>query len=180
MGCCTPIQGRPRLIYLGKLIAWDGSLAGFQFGRGGPGGWWILDEPELHLAEDIVVPDLAGWRRDRMPEYPNAAFFTLPPDWVCEVLSPSTRRIDLHGKRPIYARGSRPPMARRRLAAWSGARNATYRTYRWVAHAGATSSFSWLGRTQTRGFKGARTVGGDDVTGECEEPRQVRSQNELA
>ena len=76
----------------------------FQFGRGGPGGWWILDEPELHLAEDIVVPDLAGWRRDRMPKYPNAAFFTLPPDWVCEVLSPSTRRIDLHGKRPIYAR----------------------------------------------------------------------------
>ncbi len=76
----------------------------FQFGRGGPGGWWILDEPELHLAEDIVVPDLAGWRRERMPEYPDAAFFTLPPDWVCEVLSPSTRRIDLHGKRPIYAR----------------------------------------------------------------------------
>ena len=76
----------------------------FQFGRGGPGGWWILDEPELHLGEDIVVPDLAGWRRERLPEYPDAAFFTLPPDWVCEVLSPSTRRIDLHGKRPIYAR----------------------------------------------------------------------------
>lgn len=76
----------------------------FQFGRGGPGGWWILDEPELHFGEDIVVPDLAGWRRERMREYPDAAFFTLAPDWVCEVLSPSTRRIDLHGKRPIYAR----------------------------------------------------------------------------
>ena len=71
---------------------------------GGPGGWWILDEPELHLGEDIVVPDLAGWRRERMPELPDAAYFTLAPDWVCEVLSPSTRRLDLQGKRPIYAR----------------------------------------------------------------------------
>ena len=71
---------------------------------GGPGGWWILDEPELHLGEDIVVPDLAGWRRERMPELPDAAYFTLAPDWVCEVLSPSTRRLDLQGKRPIHAR----------------------------------------------------------------------------
>ena len=78
--------------------------APFQFGRGGPGGWWIIDEPELHLGEDILVPDLAGWRRERMPAYPDVAYFTLPPDWVCEVLSASTRRIDLHGKRPIYAR----------------------------------------------------------------------------
>ena len=70
----------------------------------GPGGWWIIDEPELHLGEDILVPDLAGWRRERMPEYPDTAYFTLAPDWVCEVLSPSTRRLDLHGKRPIYAR----------------------------------------------------------------------------
>ena len=72
--------------------------------RGGPGGWWILDEPELHLGEDILVPDLAGWRRERMPELPDAAYFTLAPDWVCEVLSASTRRLDLHGKRPVYAR----------------------------------------------------------------------------
>ena len=79
-------------------------IAPFQFGRGGPGGWWIIDEPELHLGEDILVPDLAGWRRERMPAYPDVAYFTLPPDWVCEVLSASTRRIDLHGKRPIYAR----------------------------------------------------------------------------
>jgi len=76
----------------------------FQFGRGGPGGWWILDEPELHLGDDIVVPDLAGWRRERMTELPDTAHFTLAPDWVCEVLSPSTRRLDLHGKRPVYAR----------------------------------------------------------------------------
>ena len=76
----------------------------FQFGRGGPGGWWILDEPELHLGEEVLVPDLAGWRRERMPEYPDTKYFTLAPDWVCEVLSASTRRLDLHEKRPTYAR----------------------------------------------------------------------------
>jgi len=76
----------------------------FDLGRGGPGGWWIIDEPELHLDEDIVVPDLAGWRRETMPEYPDTAFFDIAPDWVCEILSPSTRRIDLGGKRDIYAR----------------------------------------------------------------------------
>lgn len=71
---------------------------------GGPGGWWILDEPELHLGEDILVPDLAGWRRERMPEYPDGAYFTLAPDWVCEILSPSTRKLDRYEKRAIYAR----------------------------------------------------------------------------
>jgi Uma2 family endonuclease len=60
----------------------------FDQGRGGPGGWWILDEPELHLGEDVLVPDLAGWRRERMPDIPDTAFFALAPDWVCEVLSP--------------------------------------------------------------------------------------------
>ena len=76
----------------------------FQSGRGGPGGWWIIDEPEIHFGEDIVVPDLAGWRRERMPDFPDTAFVTLAPDWVCEVLSPSTRDLDRHGKRPVYAR----------------------------------------------------------------------------
>ena len=78
----------------------------FQFGRGGPGGWWIIDEPELHFGEDILVPDLAGWRRERMPDFPDAAYCTLAPDWACEMLSPSTRRLDLLGKRPVYARES--------------------------------------------------------------------------
>ena len=83
-----------------------GTELGGAFGRsrGGPGGWWIIDEPELHLGEDILVPDLAGWRRERMPVYPDTAYVTLAPDWVCEVLSASTRRLDLHGKRPVYAR----------------------------------------------------------------------------
>ena len=76
----------------------------FHRGRGGPGGWWILDEPELHLSEDILVPDLAGWRRERMPELPDTAYFTLVPDWTCEILSASTRKVDLLRKRPIYAR----------------------------------------------------------------------------
>ncbi len=76
----------------------------FHRGKGGPGGWVILDEPELHLGADVLVPDLAGWTRTRMPELPMAAFFTLAPDWVCEVLSPSTARIDRVRKSRIYAR----------------------------------------------------------------------------
>ena len=76
----------------------------FDNDPGGPGGWWIVDEPELHFDEDILVPDLAGWRRERMPKLPDTAYITLAPDWVCEVLSPSTRKLDLYGKRPVYAR----------------------------------------------------------------------------
>lgn len=75
-------------------------------GPGGPGGWWILDEPELHLGEDVLVPDLAGWRHERMPAIPNEAHFTLAPDWICEVVSPSTGRLDRMTKMPIYARES--------------------------------------------------------------------------
>ena len=66
----------------------------YDQGRGGPGGWWILDEPEMHLGPHILVPDLAGWRRERMPALPDEAYFALAPDWVCEVLSPGTARID--------------------------------------------------------------------------------------
>jgi Uma2 family endonuclease len=76
----------------------------FHLGRGGPGGWWIIVEPELHLGDDILVPDLAGWCRGRMQRYPESAYFTLVPDWVCEILSPSTRKLDLEAKRPLYAR----------------------------------------------------------------------------
>ncbi len=75
----------------------------YDFGEDGPGGWWILDEPELHLDAHVLVPDLAGWRRERMPQLPDAAWFELPPDWVCEVLSPSTARVDRVQKMPVYA-----------------------------------------------------------------------------
>ncbi|MGE0826200.1 MAG: Uma2 family endonuclease [Candidatus Binatia bacterium] len=73
-------------------------------GPGGPGGWQILFEPEFHLGADILVPDLAGWRRERMPILHDVPYFELAPDWVCEVVSPSTGRIDRVRKMPIYAR----------------------------------------------------------------------------
>jgi Uma2 family endonuclease len=76
----------------------------FQRGRGGPGGWWILAEPELQLEpKEPVVPDLAGWRVERMPELPRAAYFEIVPDWVCEILSPSTAQLDRDVKLPYYA-----------------------------------------------------------------------------
>jgi Uma2 family endonuclease len=77
----------------------------FSRGRGGPGGWWILFEPELHLGPDILVPDLAGWRRERLPKIEDTPpYFTIAPDWVCEVLSPSTQRLDRIKKLRSYAR----------------------------------------------------------------------------
>jgi hypothetical protein len=75
----------------------------FDRGRGGPGGWLFLAEPELHLGPHVVVPDIAGWRRERLPRLPDTAFIETAPDWVCEVLSPSTARIDRTDKLAIYA-----------------------------------------------------------------------------
>ncbi len=63
----------------------------FDWGSSGPGGWWILDGPELHLGGDVIVPDIAGWRRERMPALPDSAWFELAPDWACELLSPPPR-----------------------------------------------------------------------------------------
>ena len=76
----------------------------FHRARGGPGGWIVLDKPELHLVSDVLVPDIAGWLRSRLPAVPRNAFFELAPDWVCEVLSPGTMRVDREYKLPIYAR----------------------------------------------------------------------------
>jgi len=82
-----------------------GSLGdAFDWGSGGPGGWWIIDEPELHPGSDVIVPDLAGWHRERMPELPETAWFEIAPDWACEILSPSTAGTDRALKMPIYAR----------------------------------------------------------------------------
>ena len=98
-------QPRPAMRHALASSFLGGELVGpFGRGRGGPGGWWIVFEPELHLGADIVVPDLAGWRRGTMPDYPDAAYCETAPDWACEVLSPSTRRIDRNEKRAIYAR----------------------------------------------------------------------------
>lgn len=75
----------------------------FDRGMGGPGGWVFIDEPELHLAEHVLVPDIAGWRRERLPALPDTAYFETAPDWVCEVLSPATQRFDRTDKLKIYA-----------------------------------------------------------------------------
>lgn len=79
-------------------------LPAHGLGRGGgPGGWLILDEPEVKFGEDILVPDLAGWKRDRFPSLEETNRISAVPDWVCEVLSPGTFRIDKVKKMPIYA-----------------------------------------------------------------------------
>jgi len=75
----------------------------FDRGAGGPGGWIILAEPEVHLGEHVVVQDIAGWRRERLSVLPDAAYVDLAPDWVCEVLSPSTAQIDRTLKLKVYA-----------------------------------------------------------------------------
>jgi Uma2 family endonuclease len=99
------VHPRPASLHARAASALGFALGGpFDLGRDGPGGWIILDEPELHLRNDVLVPDLAGWRRTRMPELPDAPAFELAPDWVCEVLSPSTEAMDRADKLPIYAR----------------------------------------------------------------------------
>ena len=70
----------------------------------GPGGWWILAEPECHLGADVVVQDIAGWRQSTMPDFPDSAWVDITPDWVCEMVSPSTQKYDRSAKRDIYAR----------------------------------------------------------------------------
>ena len=75
----------------------------FQRGRGGPGGWIFVDEPELHFGDDVVIPDLGGWRASAPPEV-EAPFFTLPPVWVCEVLSPGSVVFDRGPKADLYLR----------------------------------------------------------------------------
>ncbi len=97
-----PRPALPHAIASSRLVILIGPP--FDFGYGGPGGWRIVFEPELHLGKDILVPDIAGWRRERVPVFPTGAYCTLAPDWVCEVLSPSTRKLDLGGKRVAYAR----------------------------------------------------------------------------
>ena len=96
---------RPALPHARAASILGASLTGpFDRGIGGPGGWWILDEPELHLSGDVLVPDLAGWRRERLPVIPAEAFLSLAPDWVSEIISPSTETIDRVKKLGIYAR----------------------------------------------------------------------------
>jgi Uma2 family endonuclease len=99
------LHPRPALPHAAATTALSDELGPpFKRGRGGPGGWILLYEPELHLGGDVLVPDLAGWRRERLAVLPNDAYLTLAPDWICEVLSPSTTKMDRAEKLPIYAR----------------------------------------------------------------------------
>jgi Uma2 family endonuclease len=84
----------------------SGLLGPFDHGRNGPGGWWIIAEPGIELPNNTkeISPDVAGWRRERMPELPVDEPIRVVPDWVCEILSPTTRRHDLLVKLPYYAR----------------------------------------------------------------------------
>jgi Uma2 family endonuclease len=103
------LQPRPALPQAAAASALGEELGPpFKRGRGGPGGWLLLFEPELHFGADILVPDLAGWRRERLPHVGDEAFLTLAPDWVCEVLSASTARHDRADKLRIYARQGVP------------------------------------------------------------------------
>ncbi|MFL5349511.1 MAG: Uma2 family endonuclease, partial [Hyalangium sp.] len=87
----------PRLSFLHAVAAsrLSGELMNpFDRGQDGPGGWVILNKPEVHLSNDVLVPDIAGWLQERMPQPPRTAAFTLAPDWVCEVVSASTAALD--------------------------------------------------------------------------------------
>jgi Uma2 family endonuclease len=97
------VSPRPATLH-SRAASRVGTLLGpFDGTTDGPGGWIILDGPELHFGDRVVVPDVAGWRRERMPELPDVPYLELAPDWVCEVLSPSTERLDRVKKMPLYA-----------------------------------------------------------------------------
>jgi Uma2 family endonuclease len=115
----------------------------FQRGRGGPGGWWILDEPELHFDDNVLVPDLAGWRQERMPEVPPVNYFELAPDWICEVLSPSTEAHDRTEKLEIYGAAK---------VEWAWLLNPSLRTLEVMQNSAGT----WTRRSSFRGEASVR------------------------
>jgi Uma2 family endonuclease len=107
VGGVLHLQPRPASRHARASFLLSGQLANpFDRGVSGPGGWYFAFEPELHFGDDVLVPDLAGWRRERMGAFPDAPAFELAPDWICEILSAGTRRFDLTEKRALYgARG---------------------------------------------------------------------------
>lgn len=100
------VSPRPRMVHGRAAFRLGKQLAPFdqEPETEGPGGWVIIPEPELHLSGNVLVPDLAGWRRERMPEIPDVVGVELAPDWLCEVLSPSTEALDRSRKMTLYAR----------------------------------------------------------------------------
>ena len=98
------LSPRPAMQHVGAQAAIQGTLwSRLDDGERGPRGWIVVTEPELHLGAAIVVPDVAAWRRERLPSLPDRPWLDLAPDWVCEVLSPSTERIDRGRKLRAYA-----------------------------------------------------------------------------
>lgn len=93
----APKHSHASSILLGEI------MRPFHRGQGGPGGWIILFEPEVHINSHIFVPDLGGWKRSKLPQIPDEPFFSTIPDWICEVLSPSTTALDKTKKMPLYA-----------------------------------------------------------------------------
>lgn len=93
----APPHGNSQASLTGELVV------PFQKGRGGPGGWWFMITPEQHLGPHVAQPDLAGWRKVRMPVLPTTSYIDIVPDWICEVLSPSTECLDRSAKRRLYA-----------------------------------------------------------------------------
>lgn len=94
---------RPKMGHANAASALNYELTGpFGRGKGGPGGWWIVFEPELHFGPNVLIPDLAGWRRERLPKLPNVPFMELAPDWICEIMSRSTASFDRMKKLPVY------------------------------------------------------------------------------
>jgi len=97
---------RPSIRHINVGSALGGELFGpFHKGSGGPGGWWIFNEPEIHFIRnvEVAVPDLAGLRRERMPHFPEDHRLEVVPDWICEIRSPSTASRDREVKMPLYA-----------------------------------------------------------------------------
>lgn len=102
---------RPSPRHGGAANALGHELTGpFQKGNGGPGGWVFFVEPEIKIDGDILVPDIAGWRRERLSSYPERNYFELRPDWVCEILSGSTEKRDRTLKMRIYGKAGIPHM----------------------------------------------------------------------
>jgi Uma2 family endonuclease len=98
-----PAHGRTQVILSARIGP------PFDLGEGGPGGWWILIEPDVEFGpHDIVNPDLVGWRRERVPEFPTEQPVAIVPDWVCEVISPRTARRDRTVKADLYLRAGVP------------------------------------------------------------------------
>jgi Uma2 family endonuclease len=97
---------RPRSLHArasSNILRQTGPFDDDTHGPDDPGGWVILMEPELHLDADVLVPDIAGWRLERATWSDDCAFISIAPDWVCEVLSPSSEVLDRSEKMPAYA-----------------------------------------------------------------------------